>query len=168
MKCLLDYDYGCALGSNRGHPSSESAIDSALVRGICPMNSLGLRTESMLECQELLTPVADPTAASAMRDSRSDSPPPLFGRHPGNEAEEVPDEALEEEDDLEEEDFDDEDDDEEFEEEDFDDEDDEDIDEELDDEIEDIDVDEDEEDDFDDDEELGGLDDEEEEEPEVP
>ena len=38
MKCLLDYDYGTALGWNSVHPSSESAIDSALVRGNCPMN----------------------------------------------------------------------------------------------------------------------------------
>ena len=73
MMCLLDYDYGSALGSNRVHPSSESAIDSALVRGNCPMNSLGLRTESMLDCLELLARFADPTAANAMRDGWSDS-----------------------------------------------------------------------------------------------
>ena len=90
MMCLLDYDYGSALGSNRVHPSSESAIDSALVRGNCPMNSLGLRTESMLDCLELLARFADPTAASAMRDAWSDSAPPLFARHPGDEEEEVP------------------------------------------------------------------------------
>ena len=80
MKCLLDYDYGSALGWNRVHPSSESAIDSALVRGNCPMNSLGLRTESMLDCLEVLARFADPAGTSAIDDPWSDSTPPLFAR----------------------------------------------------------------------------------------
>src|SRR5271165_1307644 len=104
MKCFLDYDYGSALGSNSVHPSSELAIDSALVGGKCPMNSLGLRTESMLDCLELLTPAALSLAASATRDSWSDSPPPLLGRHPGDSEEDIPDDELEEADDLEDED----------------------------------------------------------------
>jgi hypothetical protein len=165
MMCLLDYDYGSALGSNRGHPSSESAIDSAFVRGNCPMNSLGLRTESMLDCLEMLDRFADPSAASAMRDPWWKAATPLVARH-GDEEEEVEEEEFEDDDDLEDEDFDDEEDDEAFDDEDFDEEDEDDIDEELDDEIEDIDVDE-EDDDFDDDD-LGGLDDDEEEEPEAP
>jgi hypothetical protein len=163
--CLLDYDYGSALGSNRGHPSSESAIDSAFVRGNCPMNSLGLRTESMLDCLEVLDRFAHPSAAGATRGPWWNAEAPLVARH-GDEEEEVEEEEFEDDDDLEDEDFDDEDDDEAFDDEDFDEEDEDDIDEELDDEIEDIDVDE-EEDDFDDDD-LGGLDDDEEEEPEAP
>jgi hypothetical protein len=166
MMCLLDYDYGSALGSHRGKPSSESAIDSAFVRGNCPMNSLGLRTESMLDCLEVLDRFADPSAAGAMRDDPWwNAAPPLFARH-GDEEEEVEEEEFEDDDDLEDEDFDDEEDDEAFDDEDFDEEDEDDIDEELDDEIEDIDVDDDE-DEFDDDD-LGGLDDDEEEEPEAP
>jgi hypothetical protein len=165
MMCLLDYDYGSALGSNRGHPSSESAIDSAFVRGNCPMNSLGLRTESMLDCLELLDRFADPSASVGTPDRWWKTAPPLFARH-DDEEEEVEEEEFEDDDDLEDEDFDDEDDDEAFDDEDFDEEDEDDIDEELDDEIEDIDVDEDE-DEFDDDD-LGGLDDDEDEEPEAP
>jgi hypothetical protein len=167
MMCLLDYDYGSALGSNRVHPSSESAIDSAFVRGNCPMNSLGLRTESMLDCLELLDRFADPALATGIRDPWWECAPPLLGRHIGDEEEDVEEEEIEDEDDLEDDDFDDDDDDENFDDEDFDEEDEDDIDEELDDEIEDIDVDEDE-DDFDDDDDLGGLDDDEEEEPEAP
>jgi hypothetical protein len=146
---LLDYDYGSALGSNRVHLMSESAIHNASVRGNSPMNSLGLRTEVMLDCLELLV---DSTAVTAMRDGWSDSPPPLLGRHPGEEEEEPEGEELDDEDDLDGDDFDDED--EDFDDEDFDDEEEEDIDEELDDEIDDIDVDDDEEDDFDDDDDL--------------
>jgi hypothetical protein len=167
MMCLLDYDYGSALGWNSVHPSSESAIDSALVRGNCPMNSLRLRTESMLDRSESLARFAGPTGANATADPWSDSIPPLFARHAGDEEEVAEDEAFEEDDDLEDDDFDDDDDDEEFDEEDFDEEDEDDIDEELDDEIEDIDIDE-EDDDFDDDDDLGGLDEEEDEEPDEP
>jgi hypothetical protein len=163
--CLLDYDYGSALGSNRGKPSSESAIDSAFVRGNCPMNSLGLRTESMLDCLEELDRFADVSAAGATRDPWWQAAAPLFARH-DDEEEDVDEEELDDDDDLEDEDFDDEEDDEAFDDEDFDEEDEDDIDEELDDEIEDIDVDDDE-DEFDDDD-LGGLDDDEEEEPEAP
>jgi hypothetical protein len=167
--CLLDYDYGTALGSNRGHPSSESAIDSAFVRGNCPMNSLGLRTESMLDSLELFARFADPAARSATRDPWWERTSPLLGRHTGDEEEEeVADDELEDDDDLEDDDFDDDEDDEAFDDEDFDDEDEDDIDEELDDEIEDIDVDEDEDDEFDDDEDLGGLDEDEDEDAEVP
>jgi hypothetical protein len=147
---LLDYDYGSALGSNRVHPRSEPAIRSALVRGNSPMNSRGLRTELMLDCRESLATLADPDATLAMWNGWPDSPPPLQGRHPGEE-EEPEGEEVEDEDGLVGDDFDDEDD-EEFDDEEFDDEDEEDIDEELDDEIDDIDVD-DEEDDFDDDDE---------------
>jgi hypothetical protein len=156
---LLDYDYGSALGSNRVHPRSELAIKSALVRGNSPMNSLGLRTEVMLDCLEPLTTLADPTAAKAIWDGWSDLPPPLVGRHPGDEEEELPEEEIDGEETLDGDDFDD--DEEEFDDEEFDDEDEEDIDEELDDEIDDIDVDDDEEDDFDDDEDLDELDEEE-------
>jgi hypothetical protein len=148
---LLDYDYGSALGSNRVHPRSESAIHSALVGGNSPMNSLGLRTEVMLDCLELL---ADSTAVEAMWDGWSYSPPPLSGRHPdeAEEEEEPEGEELDEEDDLDGDDFDDDEDD--FDDDEFDEEEDEDIDEDLDDEIDDIDVDDDEEDDFDDDDDL--------------
>jgi hypothetical protein len=159
---LLDYDYGSALGSNRVHPRSELAIKSALVRGNSPMNSLGLRTEVMLDCLEPLTTLADPTAAKAIWDGWSDLPPPLVGRHPGDEEEDLPEEEIDGEETLDGDDFDD--DEEEFDDEEFDDEDEEDIDEELDDEIDDIDVDDDEEDDFDDDEDLDELDEEEEDE----
>jgi hypothetical protein len=156
---LLDYDYGSALGSNRVHPRSELAIKSALVRGNSPMNSLGLRTEVMLDCLEPLATFADPTAGKANWDGWSDVPPPLVGRHPGDEEEELPEEEVDGEETLDGDDFDD--DEEEFDDEEFDDEDEEDIDEELDDEIDDIDVDDDEEDDFDDDEDLDELDEEE-------
>jgi hypothetical protein len=159
---LLDYDYGSALGSNRVHPRSELAIRSALVRGNSPMNSLGLRTEVMLDCLEPLSTLADPTAAKAIWDGWSDLPPPLVGRHPGDEEEDLPEEEIDGEETLDGDDFDD--DEEEFDDEEFDDEDEEDIDEELDDEIDDIDVDDDEEDDFDDDEDLDELDEEEEDE----
>jgi hypothetical protein len=159
---LLDYDYGSALGSNRVHPRSELAIKSALVRGNSPMNSLGLRTEVMLDCLEPLSTLADPTAAKAIWDGWSDLPPPLVGRHPGDEEEDLPEEEIDGEETLDGDDFDD--DEEEFDDEEFDDEDEEDIDEELDDEIDDIDVDDDEEDDFDDDEDLDELDEEEEDE----
>jgi hypothetical protein len=155
---LLDYDYGSALGSNRVHPSSELAIKSALVRGNSPMNSLGLRTEAMLDRLEPLSTLADPTAAKAIWDGWSDLPPPLVGRHPGDE-EELPEEEIDGEETLDGDDFDD--DEEEFDDEEFDDDEEEDIDEELDDEIDDIDVDDDEEDDFDDDEDLDELDEEE-------
>jgi hypothetical protein len=168
MKCLLDYDYGSALGRNSVHPNSESAIRSALVRGNCPMNSLRLRTESMLDSLELLDRFADPAGANAIHDPWSESTPPLFARHVGDEEEVAEDEKFDDEDDLEDDDFDDEDEDDDFDEEDFDEEDEDDIDEELDDDIEDIDIDEDEDDDFDDDEDLGGLDEDEEEEPDEP
>jgi hypothetical protein len=144
------------------NPRSESAIRSALVRGNSPMNSLGLRTEVMLDCLEPLTTLADPTAAKAIWDGWSDLPPPLVGRHPGDEEEDLPEEEIDGEETLDGDDFDD--DEEEFDDEEFDDEDEEDIDEELDDEIDDIDVDDDEEDDFDDDEDLDELDEEEEDE----
>jgi hypothetical protein len=158
---LLDYDYGSALGSNRVHPRSESAIRGALVRGNSPMNSLGLRTELMLDCRESLATLADPNATEAMWDGWPDFPPPVWGRHPGEE-EEPEAEEIEDEDGLVGDDFDD-DEDEEFDDEEFDDDDDEDIDEGLDDEIDDIDVDDDEDDDFDDDEDLDELDEDEEE-----
>jgi len=161
MKRLLDYDYGSALGSNRVHPRSESAIHSALVRGKSPMNSLGLRTESMLDSLQLLATVADPTAADTMRDGWLIFPPPLFGRHPGEPPDDLEPDEPDDEDGLDGEEFDDED--EEFDDEEFDDDDDEDIDEELDDEIDDIDVEEEEEDEFDDDEDLDELEDDEEE-----
>jgi hypothetical protein len=166
MKCLLDYDYGSALGWNSFHPSSESAIDSALVRGNCPMNSLRLRTESMLDRLERLARFAGPTGISAFDDPWSDSTPPLFARDAGEE-DIADDEEFDDEDDLEDDDFDDDEDDDEFDDEDFDEEDEDDIDEELDDEIEDIDIEEDD-DEFDDDDDLGGLDDEEDEEPDEP
>jgi hypothetical protein len=123
------------------------------------MNSLGLRTDSMLDCLELLDSFTDPTASNPLSEGGPGSLPPVFARHPEEEAEPEGDvfedeEGLDEELDEEDEDFDDED---------FDDEDDEDIDEELDDEIEDIDIDE-EDDDFDDDEDLDELDEDEEEE----
>ena len=158
---LLDYDYGSALGMNRVHRRSESAIRGALVRGNSPMNSLGLRTELMLDCRESLATLADPNATEAMWDGWPDFPPPVWGRHPGEE-EEPEGEEIEDEDGLVGDDFDD-DEDEEFDDEEFDDEDEEDIDEGLDDEIDDIDVDDDEDDDFDDDEDLDELDEDEEE-----
>jgi hypothetical protein len=167
MKCLLDYDYGSALGRNNVHPSSESAIDSALVRGNCPMNSLRLRTQSMLNCLEQPARFADSTGTNAIHDPWSESTRRLFARHLGDEEEVADDEEFEEEDDVEDDDFDDDDDEEDFDDEDFEEEDEDEIDEELDDEIEDIDIDEDEEE-FDDDDDLGGLDDEDEEEPDEP
>jgi len=148
-------------------PSSESAIDSALVRGNCPMNSLGLRTESMLESLELLDRFAEPAALKAARGPWWECAPSIFGRHADEEEEEIADEEVEDDDDLDD-DFDDDEDDEAFDDEDFDEEDEDDIDEELDDEIEDIDVEEDEDDEFDDDDDLGGLDEDDEEEPDVP
>jgi len=159
MMRLLDYDYGSALGLNRVHPSSESAIPSALVRGKSPMNSLALRTESMLDSLQLLATVADPTAADTMRDGWLIFPPPLFGRHPGEPPDDLEPDEPDDEDGLDGEEFDDE----EFDDEEFDDDDEEDIDEELDDEIDDIDVEDDEEDEFDDDEDLDELEDDEEE-----
>lgn len=160
---LLDYDYGSALRLNRVHRTSESAIRGALVRGNSPMNSLGLRTELMLDCCESLATLADPVAAEAVRDGWPDWLSPLLARHPGDEEEEEPEgEELDDEDSLVGDDFDD-DEDEEFDDEEFDDDDEEDIDEGLDDEIDDIDVDDDEDDDFDDDDDLDELDDEEEE-----
>jgi hypothetical protein len=159
---LLDYDYGSALGSNRVHPRSESAIRGALVRGNSPMNSLGLRTELMLDCRESLATLAVPNDTDAMWETWPDSPPPLLGRHPGDEEEVVEPEGeeLDDEDGLVGDDFDDEE--EEFDDEEFDDEEEEDIDEGLDDEIDDIDVDDEEDDDFDDDE-LDEIDEDEEE-----
>ena len=77
MKCLLDYDYGSALGWNSVHPSSESAIDSALVRGNCPMNSLRLRTESMLDSLELFARFAGPAASERNCEPWSDYAPHL-------------------------------------------------------------------------------------------
>jgi hypothetical protein len=163
MMRLLDYDYGSALGSNRVYPRSESAIDIALVRGKSPLNSLGLRTEFMLDYLQLLATVADPNAADTTRDGRFNFAPPMFGRHPTEPPDDVdPEESDEEEGVEEDEEFDDED----FDDEDFDDDDEEDIDEELDDEIDDIDVeDEDDDDDeeFDDDEDLDDLEEDEEE-----
>jgi hypothetical protein len=158
---LLDYDYGSALGSNRVHPMSESAIRSTLVRGNSPTNSLGLRTELMLECRDSLATLALETATDARWENWLDSPPPLLGRHPGDEEEEPEGEEIEDEEALDGDEFDD-DEEEEFDDEEFDDEEDEEIDEELDDEIDDIDVDDDEEDDFDDDEELDELEEEDE------
>jgi hypothetical protein len=159
---LLDYDYGSALGSNRVHPRSESAIRGALVRGNSPMNSLGLRTELMLDCRESLATLADPNTTEVIWDRWPDSLPPLVGRHPGEEEEEPEGEEPADEDGVIGDDFD-EDEDEEFDDEEFDDEDEEDIDEGLDDEIDDIDVDDEEDDDFDDDEDLDELDEDEEE-----
>jgi hypothetical protein len=158
---LLDYDYGSALGSNRVHPRSEPAIRNVLVRGNSPMSSLGLRTELMLDCRISLATLDDPAATEALWDGWPDSPPPLLGRHPGEEEEEPEGEEIDDEDGIVGDDFED-DEDEEFDDEEFDDEDDEDIDEELDDEIDDIDVDDDEEDDFDDDEDLDELEEEDE------
>jgi hypothetical protein len=159
---LLDYDYGSALGLNRVHRKSESAIRGALVKGNSPMNSLGLRTELMLDCRESLATLADPHATEALRDGWPDCLPPVSGRHPGEEEEEPEGEEIDDEDSLVGDDFDD-DEDEEFDDEEFDDEDEEDIDEGLDDEIDDIDVDDDEDDDFDDDDDLDELDEDEEE-----
>jgi hypothetical protein len=158
---LLDYDYGSALGSNKVHPTSESAIRGALVRGNSPMNSLGLRTELMLECSESLATLAEPDVNEAMRDGWPDCLSPLWGRHPGEDEVEPEGDEIEDDDGIVGDDFDDDDeDDEEFDDEDFEDEDEEDIDEGLDDEIDDIDVDDDEDDDFDDDDDLDELDDE--------
>jgi hypothetical protein len=157
----VDYHYGSALDSFRVHPRDVSAIRSALVRGYSPMNSLGLRSDSMLDCLERLDTVPNPTAVTASSEGWLDSPPPLFGRHPDEEGD-LDEEAFDDDEDLDDdEDFDDEN--EEFDDEDFDDEDEDDIDEELDDEIDDIDIDE-EDEDFDDDEDLDELDDEEEDE----
>jgi hypothetical protein len=155
----VDYHYGSALESFRIHPRGESAIRSALVRGSSPMDSLGLRTDSMLDCLELLDTVAAPTAVTVSPEGWLDFPPPLVGRHPDDEGD-LEDDALDDEEELDGEEFDDEED--EFEDEDFEDDEDEEIDEELDDEIEDIDIDE-EDDDFDDDEDLDELDEEEDE-----
>src|SRR5205823_14615437 len=130
------------LESNRVHPRGESAILNALVWGSFPDELLGLRTDSMLDCLELLDTLADPTAPDAMWNGWLDAPPPVFARHP-EEGEELGEEDIDDEEDLDEDDFDEED--EDFDDEDFDDEDDDDIDEELDDEIEDIDIDEEEE-----------------------
>ena len=67
------------------------------------MNSLGLRTEVMLDCLEPLT-LADPTAAKAIWDGWSDLPPPRVGRHPGDEEDDFDDDddldELEEEEDA--------------------------------------------------------------------
>ena len=159
---LLDYDYGSALGSNRVHPRSELAIRGALVRGNSPMNSLGLRTESMLDHRELFATLAVPNTTDAMWKVWLGPLPPVLGRHPGEEEEIEPEgEELDDEDSLVGDDFDEEED-EEFDDDEFEDEDEDDIDEGLDDEIDDIDVD-DEDDDFDDDDDLDELEEDEEE-----
>src|SRR3954451_12335246 len=93
-----------APGSTRG----ESAIRSPLVRGHPPMNSLGVRTDFMLDCLELLATLTEPTATNAMRDGWLDLPPPLFGRHP-DEEEDLEDEDFDDEEEGEDEDFDEED-----------------------------------------------------------
>jgi hypothetical protein len=165
--CLLDYDYGSALGSalgsNRVFPPSESAVHSALVRGNSPKNSLVPRTVAMLDSEHLILTVADPTAANAMRDGWLIFPPPLRGRHPGEEHDDLEGDEPDEADDLDDDEFDDED--EEFDDEDFDDDDEEDIDEELDDEIDDIDIEDDEDDeDLEDDEDIDDLEEEDEDE----
>src|SRR5262249_22200892 len=100
MMCLLDYDYGSALGSHSVRRRSESAVPSTLVRGKPPMNSLVPRTDSMLDAH-LLSTFADPTAANAMRDGWLTFPPPLFGRHPGEEHDDLEGDDPEEADDLE-------------------------------------------------------------------
>ena len=46
------------------------------------MNSLGLRTEVMLDRLEPLTLLADPTAAKAIWDGWSDLPPPWLADTP--------------------------------------------------------------------------------------
>ena len=83
------------------------------------MNSLGLRTVSMLDCLEVLDRFAGPSAAGLSADPWRKTAPPLFARH-DDEEEEVEEEEFEDDDDLEDEDFDDEEDDENFEDEDFD------------------------------------------------
>jgi hypothetical protein len=136
--------------------------------GEFPDELLGLRTEFMLDCVQILDPFSEPKVANAMWDGSLDFPPPLTGRHP-DEEEAEPEQEGEEFDDEEDldEDFDDEDE-EDFDDEDFDDEEDEDIDEDIDEEIDDIDVEEDEDAEFDDDDDLDeDFDDDEEEADEV-
>jgi hypothetical protein len=160
MKPPVDYHYGSALDSFGVHHGASRPSAAHWSGGNSPMNSLGLRTDSMLDRLDLLDTVADFTAARASSDGWLDFPPPLFTRHPEGEEEEPAEEGLEDEESLDEEDFDEED--EDFDDEDFDDEDDEELDEELDEEIDDIDIDE-EDDDFDEDEDLDELDDDEDE-----
>jgi hypothetical protein len=133
-----------------------AAIRTASLRGISPQNSLGLRTDFMLDCLEPLAIVTDSTSTSTSWDGWLDMLSPLTARHP-SEDEDVVEEDEEFEDDedgLDGEDFDDED--EEFEEEEFEEDEEEEIDPELDDEIEDIDIDE-EDDEFEEDEDLDDL-----------
>jgi hypothetical protein len=136
------------LGSTKG----ESAIAGAPFRGESPMNSLGVRTDSMLDCLERLDATVDFSEAHAPSELWPDILPPAFARHP-DEDEDVGEEEVDDEE-LDEEDFDEED--EDFDEEDFDDEDeDEDDIDELE-EIDDIDIDE-EDEDFDEDEDIDEI-----------
>src|SRR5690242_12684747 len=103
------------------------------------MNSLGLRTDSMIDCLERLATIAPWNAADARPEGWPATPPPAFARHPDEEDEDIGEEEIDDEEDLDE-DFDD--DEEEFDEEDFEDEEEDEIDEELDEDIDDIDIDE--------------------------
>ena len=134
----------------------ESAIPKKCFGGLNPQSeSLGLRTQTMLECLELLAG----DEISAPNESWTGdifAAAPLTSRHPVDDVDEEFDEDLGDEEEIDDDIVDDEDDeDEDFDEEDeFDDE--EDFDEELDDEIDDIDMDE--EDEFDDDDDEFGDD----------
>ncbi len=76
-----DYHYGLALETSRIQSKGESAIRGSSVRGSSPMDSLGLRTDSMLDCLELIGTVATPAAANAS-ESWPDSPPRCSGAIP--------------------------------------------------------------------------------------
>jgi hypothetical protein len=161
MTLPVDYHYGSALdplGSTKG----ESAFHGAPVTGgESPMNSLGARTDSMLDCLERLDATADSPAPRAPSDQWLDPLPPVFARHPEEGGDEgVGEEEVDDDEDLGDEDFDDED--EDFDDEEFDDEDDDEDDIDELEEIDDIDIDE-EDEDFDEDEDLDEIDDDEDE-----
>src|SRR5262245_4239770 len=115
MKPPVDYLYGSALGSCAIDPGGRIGHPERVGLGLLPMNSLGLRTDSMLDCLERLDLLADPTATR--RDDWWETPP-AFARDPDEEGGPA-DEDPGDEEELDDEDFDD--DDEDFDDEDFDD-----------------------------------------------
>src|SRR5262249_55472995 len=111
----LDYHYGSALGSSRVHQGRVGHSWRTRQGGESPMNSLGVRTASMLDCLERIDAPAPPPAAGAPSDPWLEVLPPAVARHP-DEDEDVGEGEIEDEEDLDE-DFDE--DEEEFDDEDF-------------------------------------------------
>src|SRR5262245_47082845 len=70
--------------------------------GDSPMNSLGLRTDSMIACLDRLDSVAPAPAADPSSEEWREALAPAFARHPEEEGEEVGEEELDDEEDLDE------------------------------------------------------------------